>query len=160
MLKYLRAFRQRKKRKKKEIPVVSLVGYTNAGKSTVMNNFVSKFSESENKEVFAITNVIATKKNGEFKLSNYIFESTKNWKSTDTSNIIYKYRQAYILSNEEVFLANKFYSNICSLFDIKPEKLTYFIAENCDNIYEILGYEYIFSKGMSEECGYFETKNN
>ena len=121
---------------------------------------IKSIFESENKEVFAITNVIATKKNGEFKLSNYIFESTKNWKSTDTSNIIYIYRQAYILSNEEVFLANKFYSNICSLFDIKPEKLTYFIAENCDNIYEILGYEYIFSKGMSEECGYFETKNN
>ncbi len=57
---------------------------------------IKSIFESENKEVFAITNVIATKKNGEFKLSNYIFESTKNWKSTDTSNIIYIYIDKHI----------------------------------------------------------------
>ena len=69
----------------KDLLVLSVDG----SKSTVPDT-------AENKEVFAITNVIATKKNGEFKLSNYIFESTKNWKSTDTSNIIYIYIDKHI----------------------------------------------------------------
>lgn len=121
---------------------------------------IKSIFETENKEVFAITNVIAVKENEQFKLSNYIFEYTKNWKSTKTANIEYINRPDYILNNEEVSSANKFYSNICTFFNVKPEKLTYFIAEDCDNIYDILGYEFIFSKGMSAECGYFETKNN
>lgn len=49
---------------------------------------------------------------------------------------------------------------MCRAFNLKPEKLNYFIAKDCDHIYDILGYEYIFIKGMSKECGYFETKNN
>lgn len=121
---------------------------------------IKSIFETENDEVFAITNVIAVKENEQFKLSNYIFEYTKNWKSTKTSNIEYIHRPEYILNKEEVTLANEFYSNICTFFNVKPEKLTYFIAEDCDNIYDILGYEFIFSKGMSAECGYFETKNN
>ena len=35
---------QRKQRKKNEIPVVSLVGYTNAGKSTIMNTMLEIFN--------------------------------------------------------------------------------------------------------------------
>ena len=43
---------QRKQRKKNEIPVVSLVGYTNAGKSTVMNALLEAFGSDEGKQVF------------------------------------------------------------------------------------------------------------
>lgn len=43
---------QRKQRVKNEVPVVSLVGYTNAGKSTLMNALVETFHPSSNKQVF------------------------------------------------------------------------------------------------------------
>lgn len=51
---------QRKKRQKSEIPVVSLVGYTNAGKSTIMNAMVDIFHPSPNKRVFEKDMLFAT----------------------------------------------------------------------------------------------------
>ncbi len=52
---------QRKQRKKKGLPVVALVGYTNAGKSTVMNAFVERFHPTfEEKQVFEKDMLFAT----------------------------------------------------------------------------------------------------
>ncbi len=51
----------RKQRKKMGVPIVALVGYTNAGKSTIMNYFVDKYSDSEeHKQVFAKDMLFAT----------------------------------------------------------------------------------------------------
>lgn len=50
---------QRKKRQNARIPLVSLVGYTNAGKSTIMNSFVEKYADNE-KKVFEANMLFAT----------------------------------------------------------------------------------------------------
>jgi GTP-binding protein HflX len=51
---------QRKLRKKQALPVVSLVGYTNAGKSTVMNALVELYGAADNKLVFEKDLLFAT----------------------------------------------------------------------------------------------------
>ena len=52
---------QRKQRKKRALPVVALVGYTNAGKSTLMNAFVERFHPTfEEKQVFEKDMLFAT----------------------------------------------------------------------------------------------------
>lgn len=52
---------QRKKRVKNTIPLVSIVGYTNAGKSTLMNAFMEEYdSLSKNKSVFIKDMLFAT----------------------------------------------------------------------------------------------------
>lgn len=119
----------------------------------------SIFYTDEN-DVFAITNSIAEKKNNQYKLKNYLFEYTKDWNRRETPNINYIFKQKYSIDENEILKAEKFYLRLCNTFNLTPKKLTYFIAKDCDNIYDILGYEYIFSKGMSKECGYFESKNN
>lgn len=51
---------QRKQRKKNAIPVVSLVGYTNAGKSTIMNQLLHKVGQTDSKQVFEKDMLFAT----------------------------------------------------------------------------------------------------
>ncbi|MFD1954205.1 GTPase HflX [Paenibacillus thailandensis] len=51
---------QRKQRKKNEIPVVCLVGYTNTGKSSLMNALLAKFNPDSEKRVFAQNMLFAT----------------------------------------------------------------------------------------------------
>lgn len=50
---------QRQKREKSDIPMVSLVGYTNAGKSTIMNQFLNR-TNKDDKCVFAEDMLFAT----------------------------------------------------------------------------------------------------
>lgn len=51
---------QRKKRAESGIPRVALVGYTNAGKSTIMNMFLNEYVDNEDKLVFEKNMLFAT----------------------------------------------------------------------------------------------------
>lgn len=51
---------QRQRRGKTGIPLVALVGYTNAGKSTIMNALLSKCADKEEKKVFEKDMLFAT----------------------------------------------------------------------------------------------------
>lgn len=51
---------QRKQRKKTGIPIVSLVGYTNAGKSTIMNALLEETNSEQDKKVFEKDMLFAT----------------------------------------------------------------------------------------------------
>ena len=51
---------QRKQRKKSGIPVVSIVGYTNAGKSTLMNQLLVKMDADTSKQVYEENMLFAT----------------------------------------------------------------------------------------------------
>src|SRR5699024_10055279 len=51
---------QRKRRKRSGLPVVSLVGYTNAGKSTLLNRLLEKVEAQEEKQVFEKDMLFAT----------------------------------------------------------------------------------------------------
>jgi len=51
---------QRKQRRKNAIPVVSIVGYTNAGKSTIMNQLLTKIGQEDHKQVFEKDMLFAT----------------------------------------------------------------------------------------------------
>ncbi len=51
---------QRKQRKRSGIPVVSIVGYTNAGKSTLLNQLLQRFNDDDTKNVYEEDMLFAT----------------------------------------------------------------------------------------------------
>ncbi|MEK5233684.1 GTPase HflX [Lysinibacillus sp. FSL K6-0232] len=51
---------QRKQRRKNALPIVSIVGYTNAGKSTIMNQLLAAIGQEEHKQVFEKDMLFAT----------------------------------------------------------------------------------------------------
>lgn len=78
---------QRKLRQKNAIPIVSLVGYTNAGKSTIMNAMVEQYHQGAEKLVFEKDMLFATLETSvrEMKLSD-----NKQFLLTDTVGFINK----------------------------------------------------------------------
>ena len=78
---------QRKQRKKNEIPVVSLVGYTNAGKSTMMNTMLEIFNGSVEKQVFEKDMLFATL---ETSVRSIQLPDNKSFLLTDTVGFVSK----------------------------------------------------------------------
>ncbi|KGR91789.1 GTP-binding protein [Ureibacillus massiliensis 4400831 = CIP 108448 = CCUG 49529] len=78
---------QRKKRRKNQVPVVSLVGYTNAGKSTIMNQLLFKMGQQENKQVFEKDMLFATL---ETSVRNIELSDNKSFLLTDTVGFVSK----------------------------------------------------------------------
>ena len=79
---------KRKKRQSSDMPIVALVGYTNAGKSTLLNNLI-KFDEaySEDKEVFVYDMLFATL---ETTLRKSVLPNGQDFLITDTVGFVSK----------------------------------------------------------------------
>lgn len=78
---------QRKMRKKKEMPSIALVGYTNAGKSTLMNVLMEKYQAAAEKKVFEKNMLFATL---ETSVRNITLSNNKSFLLTDTVGFISK----------------------------------------------------------------------
>ncbi len=78
---------QRKKRNKAELPVVALVGYTNAGKSTLMNAIIDFVHKSEDKKVLEKDMLFATL---ETSVRNIKLKDNKTFLLADTVGFVSK----------------------------------------------------------------------
>jgi GTP-binding protein HflX len=78
---------QRKQRKKSGIPIVALVGYTNAGKSSIMNSMIDLYSSSIDKKVFEKDMLFATL---ETYVRNIKLPNNKSFLLSDTVGFISK----------------------------------------------------------------------
>lgn len=76
---------QRRKRKESEIPQVALVGYTNAGKSTLLNALVDIYQEKESKKVFEENMLFATL---DTSIRNIELEDNKKFLISDTVGFV------------------------------------------------------------------------
>ena len=88
-LEHIRAQRetQRKQRTRTGTPVVSLVGYTNAGKSTIMNGLLGKTGQDEEKKVFEKDMLFATLDTSVRKI---VLEDNKHFLLSDTVGFVSK----------------------------------------------------------------------
>ncbi|AZV65784.1 MULTISPECIES: GTPase HflX [Bacillus] len=134
---------QRKQRKKTEIPVVALVGYTNAGKSTTMNAMLEIYNGTEEKQVFEKDMLFATL---ETSVRNIDLPDNKSFLLTDTVGFVSKLPhhlvKAFRSTLEEVAEADLLIHvvdyanpNYEQLIDITNETLKKIGVENIPTIY-------------------------
>ncbi|NOU73701.1 GTPase HflX [Paenibacillus sp. LMG 31458] len=76
---------QRKQRRKNEVPVICLVGYTNAGKSSLMNAMIELYSPQAHKHVFVKDMLFATL---ETSVRNVNLPDRKSFLLTDTVGFV------------------------------------------------------------------------
>ncbi|ERJ13149.1 GTPase HflX [Haloplasma contractile] len=77
----------RKRRQKSDLPIISLIGYTNAGKSTIMNALLELYHHNDNKEVFEKNMLFATLNTS---IRNIKLHDNKEFLLTDTVGFIKK----------------------------------------------------------------------
>lgn len=78
---------QRRKRNDSDIPLVSLVGYTNAGKSSLMNALIETYVKEDDKKVLEKNMLFATL---DTTVRNIILEDNKSFLLSDTVGFINK----------------------------------------------------------------------
>ncbi|TPR50006.1 GTPase HflX [Apilactobacillus micheneri] len=78
---------QRKQRDSTNIPTVALVGYTNAGKSTIMNQLVGRYGENVDKQVMVKNMLFATLNTSVRKIT---FPDNKDMLLSDTVGFVSK----------------------------------------------------------------------
>ena len=120
----------------------------------------SMFFNKENMDIYAITNVVATKFNNQFYLTNYQPKFVKDWKTKVVGNITYHYFPNYNFNQLKAKEANDYLLKICIVFNLKPEKINYFICTDCENIFRTKGFDYVLSMGNGKECGFYDIFNN
>ncbi|PGB15197.1 GTPase HflX [Bacillus toyonensis] len=134
---------QRKQRKKNEVPVVALVGYTNGGKSTTMNAMLEIYNGTEEKQVFEKDMLFATL---ETSVRNIDLPDNKSFLLTDTVGFVSKLPhhlvKAFRSTLEEVAEADLLIHvvdyanpNYEQLIDITNETLKKIGVENIPTIY-------------------------
>jgi len=111
----------------------------------------------------AITNVVAREDdNGYFKLYNWLEYYTRPWSRRKVGVIEYCYYPTYPFNIFEAQKANNFITKLVEKFEIKVNKVEYYIAENCDEIMRLKGFDYEIGMGdhITNLCGFCDRLNN
>lgn len=125
------------------------------------NGFIIKIMfVTKRSNVFAIINVLAVKKEGKYYLSNFQHVYTSNWLTKQVGLITYHYFPEYKFDTTRAKEANEFLSNLGNKFGFKFDTVEYFICRDCDDIYRVKGFDFIFTMGNASECGFYDKFNN
>lgn len=116
--------------------------------------------EQDKLNIFLISNVLAKIDKGNLYLSNYLLYETRTWVNKKVGKINYHYYPEYDFNQKEAEKANETVENINALFSLDNGEIDYYIASDCDEKNKIIGIDYKVTTGVTEECAFFDKKNN
>lgn len=109
----------------------------------------------------AIVNYYAEKENGNYKLSNFISYHTSGWQKRNIGYFNYIFHPNHPFDIHKANEANDYYMRLSKLFDVNLDSIDYYIAENCDKIFELQGFDFVVGMGSDNNlCGFYDAKNN
>jgi hypothetical protein len=142
-------------------PLNTVLYINEFGNDYLIHSMYYWINEDNTFNPLAITNVVAKKENGIFKLYNYLPFYTNGWKRKQVGMINYLYPNDYVFDNDNAQKADKLLNKLNELFDLDLNNITYYIARDCDEIHKMKGYEYIISMGKAPSlCGFYDTHNS
>jgi GTP-binding protein HflX len=152
---------QRKQRQKNEVPVVCLVGYTNTGKSSLMNALMEKVDPHTNKQVFAKDMLFATL---ETSVRSINLPDHKSFLLTDTvgfvSQLPHHLVKAFRSTLEEVAEADL----LVHVVDYSHEDYEKLISVTNDTLKELGAYDiptiYAYNKSDLTEHSFPQVEEN
>lgn len=142
----------------------TVLSITNIGEKYIIRSMFYKVNnENGNANIMAITNTIAqVDEQGTVKLSNWLHHHIRDWHHKKVGMIDYYYYPDYPFNIFQAEKANKFISFLKDKFDIKADRVEYYIAQNCDEIMRLKGFDYVITMGENalNLCGFFDRFNN
>lgn len=139
---------QRKQRERNALPVVSLVGYTNAGKSTVMNQLLEKSGQSEHKQVFEKDMLFATL---ETSVRQIELVDKKSFLLTDTVGFVSKLPHHLVKAFRSTLEEARNADLLLHVVDVSHEEYRY-MMEVTDQTLQAVGVEGIPTIHVYNKC--------
>ena len=136
-LKYIENERElrRRNRMKSEVPIVALAGYTNAGKSTLMNAFIEKYVEEENQKMVEEKDMLFATL--DTSIRNISLEDNKKFLLSDTVGFVSKLPhnlvKAFRSTLEEIVYSNL----ILHVVDVSDSNYSNHIAVTNETLIQI-----------------------
>ncbi len=140
-----------------------VISITQMGDGYQIRSIFYHVSPTDGLYVMAITNVMAEQdEKGAFKLHNWLTHHTRSWNKRKVGLIDYCYYPEYPFNLYEAEKANKLISDFKDKLDIQVDRVEYYIAENCDDIMRLKGFDYVVGMGnhFTNLCGFCDTYNN
>lgn len=146
---------QRKQRKKNAIPVVSIVGYTNAGKSTIMNQVLRKIGQHDDKQVFEKDMLFATL---ETSVRQIDLEDNKRFLLTDTVGFVSKLPHHLVKAFRSTLEEARDSDLLLHIVDVSNEEYRYMMEVTEDTL-KAIGVEdvptiYVYNKSDKADLRY------
>lgn len=152
---------QRRKRQKSAIPVVSIVGYTNAGKSTLMNSLLRDLYDEEAKQVFEKDMLFATL---DTSVRQMTMPNNKQFMLTDTVGFVSKLPHHLVKAFRSTLEEAREADLLLHVVDVSHEQYRYMMQVTNETLEEV-GVEdvptiYIYNKADRTDMPYPFVQDN
>jgi len=139
----------------------TILSVTEVEEGYIIRTMFAGIKDSSIIQPLCITNILATRKNKEYKLKNYLPYATKNWQKEMIGNIKFIFPPKHKFNKELAEKLNHFADSMAIFFDNSAKPVEYYLANSIDMLQKARGLDYYMGEGNRiAEAGQMDTKNS